>query len=379
MDKRTAIVAIGTATPPYVQRQSDLAELIALGFSLKPSEKRLLKLIYRATGIEKRYSVLTDYNKKAGEFEFFPNNPEEPFPTTAARMKIYKDNALNLALSAVKNCLSQLDQFNTDQITHIITVSCTGMYAPGLDIEIVQTLNFKSTTKRTAINFMGCFGAFNAIKVADAICKADLNATVLIVCVELCSIHFQKNMNLDNIISNAIFADGAAATLVQGSPNQKKYFNIEILYNDLLPQTNQEMTWHIGDHGFDIRLSTYVPTIIQSGIAAFAASTRHLLSRYDLEFSKIDFYAIHPGGIKILQSCEEALNINKEQNKYSYEILRNYGNMSSGTILFVLKAIWDDISDDDHHKHIFSCAFGPGLSLESMILKTHSVHQDKSA
>ena len=245
------------------------------------------------------------------------------------------------------------------------------MYAPGMDIEIVHRLKLKSSINRTAINFMGCYGAFNAIKVADAICKSESDAVVLIVCVEICTIHFQKNMDLDNIIANSIFADGAAAALIQSTPEHKKYFTLESFYNDLLPQTNEEMTWHIGDNGFDIVLSTYVPDIIQGGIAAFIYK---LLNRNDLTFADIDFFAIHPGGLKILEACETALNISKDDNKYSYQTLRHYGNMSSAyTILFVLKAIWDDINDQDHQKNIFSAAFGPGLTLESMMLKTHCI------
>jgi predicted naringenin-chalcone synthase len=283
-------------------------------------------------------------------------------------MKIYKDNALNLALSAIQNCLQQLDDFDHASITHVITVSCTGMYAPGIDIEIVQRLNLNSSTSRTAINFMGCYGAFNAIKVANAICQSDSTATVLIVCVEICTIHFQQNMHLDNIISNSIFADGAGAMLVQSTTDHKKYFTLENFYNDLLPQSSQEMAWNIGDNGFDIVLSTYVPDMIKNGIATFF---NHLASQYHFTLSEMDYFAIHPGGLKILEACETALNISKEDNRYSYQVLRHFGNMSSVTIIFVLKAIWDDIHTKDHHKNIFSCAFGPGLTLESMILKTH--------
>lgn len=369
-NNQTAITAIGTANPHYKKLQTETAELIISSLNLKPAEKRLLKSVYKATGIEQRYSVLNDYCKSSGEFEFFPNNKDDPFPSTAARMKIYKENALNLALSAIENCLSHLDNFDRSEITHLITVSCTGMYAPGIDIEIVHKLNLNSSTKRTAINFMGCYGAYNAIKVADAICQSDTDAAVLIVCVEICTIHFQKSMDIDNIISNSLFADGAASILLQPNPKQKKYFTLENFYNDLLPQTKQEMAWHIGDNGFDIVLSTYVPNIIQSGIAIF---TQSLLNRHSLTLADIDFYAIHPGGLKILQACETALNINKDHNKYSYQILRQYGNMSSATVLFVLKAIWDDINHQDHQKNIFSCAFGPGLTLESMLLKTHII------
>ncbi len=367
---QTAITAIGTANPKYTRPQAETAELIAIGLNLSPAERKLLKSVYRATGIEQRYSVLSGFCQSSEGFEFFSNTTSAPFPSTATRMKIFKENALDLALSAIENCLSRINDFTSSEITHLITVSCTGMYAPGIDIEIVQQLNLNSSTKRTAINFMGCYGAFNAIKVADAICKSYPHANVLIVCVEICTIHFQKNMNLDNIISNSIFADGAASILVQSKPKHKKYFTLENFHNDLLPQTNKEMAWHIGDHGFDIVLSTYVPEIIQSGIETFIYN---LLNQYNLTLSDIDFYAIHPGGLKILEACETALNMSKDQNRYSYHTLRHYGNMSSATILFVLKAIWDDINNQDHQKNIFSCAFGPGLTLESMMLKTHCV------
>jgi alpha-pyrone synthase len=368
MNRLPAITAIGTANPPFKQLQALTADLIIASLQLKPAEKRLLKFVYRATGIEQRHSVLSDYCKSPGELEFFPNQPGEVFPSTAKRMQLYKDNALGLAMTAIENCLSQLSDFAASDMTHLITVSCTGMYAPGLDIEIVQQLGFATSTKRTAINFMGCYGAFNALKVAEAICLADANANVLIVSVELCTIHFQEAMDMDNIIANAIFADGAAAVLVQATPRQQKYFTLNLFHNDLLPQTQKEMAWHIGDFGFDIRLSSYVPEIIESGIADFMLGFLH---KHNMQPADIEFYAIHPGGLKILEACESALNISKEHNQYSYQVLRQYGNMSSATVLFVLKEIWQAVTTEDHNKNIFSCAFGPGLTLEAMMLKTH--------
>ena len=365
---QSKITAIGTANPSYRRSQQETAELICNGFHLKPSQKRLMKAIYKASGIEFRHSVISDYNKLPGEFEFFPNDPDANFPTTSERMQLYKSNALFLALEAIENCLKNLRDFNKKEITHLITVSCTGMYAPGIDIEIVQTLALDSSTKRTCINFMGCYGAFNGMKVADAVCQADSNANVLIVCIELCSIHFQKDFSIENVVSNAIFSDGAAAVLIQGNASPGKYFSIESFYCDLVPQTNKEMAWSIADYGFDIVLSSYVPDAVKHGISAF---TTKLLQQENYTLSDIDYYAIHPGGIKILQACEESLNISAEDNKYSYEVLRNFGNMSSATILFVLKNIWDGLGTDDSKKNIFSCAFGPGLTLESMMLKTH--------
>lgn len=361
-----AITAIGTANPQYKRTQYDAAELVSSVLHLKSSAKRLLKSIYKASGIESRYSVLSDYCKEWGQFEFFPNDPEAAFPTTSARMQVYRQNALQLALRAIQNCFENYGNFDKSQITHLITVSCTGMYAPGLDIEIVHELNLDSTTKRTAINFMGCYGAFNAIKVAEAICRADSNATVLIVSVELCSIHFQKSNDTSNFISNAIFADGAAAALIQANPS-RRHFSLERFHCDLIPQASKEMAWEIADSGFDIVLTSYVPEAIQSGIGIFVD---RLLQSHGIKTQDIDLYAIHPGGVKILEACEASLDMTKEQNKYSYQVLRDYGNMSSATVLFVLKSIWDDLKEKDDNKTIFSCAFGPGLTLESMLLKT---------
>ncbi len=362
---QSKITAIGTANPRFKRTQAEIADLISVGFHLDSVQKKVLKKIYKSSGIETRYSVLTDYCKQPGEFEFFPNTPEESFPSTLQRMKLYKDNALNLALASIENCLNSV-QFNSKNITHLITVSCTGMYAPGIDIEIIQKLNLSSSIKRTAINFMGCYGAFNGLKVANAFCQAEPNSNVLLVCVELCTIHFQNIFNIENIVSNAIFADGAAAVLIQGQADSNKFLSIESFYCDLVPQTNQDMAWTITDYGFDIILSSYVPEAIQSGIFLF---TEKLLKQSNYSFADIDYFAIHPGGIKILQACEKSLKISTQDNQYAYDILKNYGNMSSATVLFVLKSIWDKLNNQDMAKHIFSCAFGPGLTLESMILK----------
>ena len=351
---QSAITAIGIANPPYRRAQHEVAELIADGFHLNPVQKKILKRIYTSSGIEQRHSVLIDYSKEPGEFEFFPNDPAADFPTTAQRMAVYKANALALALAAIDDCLSEprplggvadgetrpngrgSDRSKVD-ITHVITVSCTGMYAPGIDIEIVQHLNLAPSTQRTSINFMGCYGAFNGMKVADSICKADPNASVLLVCVELCSIHIQKSFTLDNIISNAIFADGAAAVLIQAQPTNQPHLSFESFYCDIMPQTIKEMAWHIGDSGFDMVLTAYVPEAIKSGIAAFADT---LLTQSRLSFSDIDYFAIHPGGLKILQACETSLNITQHDNRFSYDVLRQYGNMSSATVVFVLKQIY---------------------------------------
>jgi alpha-pyrone synthase len=363
------ITAIGIANPEYCGNQAEVAEFMAREFRLDDKNTRRLKAIYRASGIQKRYSVIGDYCKAKKDFTFFSANDELIFPSTKTRMEIYKKNALPLALNAIEDCFSELEdgkEFDKNTITHVITISCTGMYAPGLDIEIVQSLRLSQRTERICINFMGCYGAFNGMKVADAICRANKRAKVLVVSIELCSIHIQKGSTLDDLVAGAIFSDGAAAILVESEPKQKKFFSFRQFCCNLLPKGHQDMTWAISDHGFDIVLSSYVPELIESGIKEFA---EQLLNDNNLQLKEIDIFAIHPGGKKILEACEKSLDISKDQNQYAYEVLRNYGNMSSATILFLLKRIWNEMNKKNHGNSIFSCAFGPGITLESLLLK----------
>jgi alpha-pyrone synthase len=367
---KPGITAIGIANPSFKIDQQKAAELVSTTLNASLTEQRIIKSIYRFTGIRTRYSVLSDVCSMSGEFEFFPKDIDAVFPTTSKRLQVYKDNALKLALAAINNCLEQLQDFNIKNITHVITISCTGMYAPGLDIDIVQALELDHSTKRTAINFMGCYGAFNGIKVADAICRSEPDANVLVVCVEICTIHFQRKTDIDNLSSNAIFADGASCALIQGRPKQKaNYFSLCAFHCDLLPQSSKEMAWHIGDSGFEMILTSYVTEAIERGMPFFADK---LIKKNHIIPSEIHLFAIHPGAKKILKACERVLKISPEKLKHSYSVLENFGNMSSATILFVLKSILSELTERDSNKMVYSCAFGPGLTLESMLLKIHT-------
>lgn len=359
------IVGIGTAVPIFKQSQMQAAEIVSRALNLSDRDKRLLKSVYKSTGISYRHSVMSDFCKRPGEYSFFPNDMRLPFPSTAERMQLYQEEALPLALEAIDDCLINASRSHIDDVTHLITVSCTGMYAPGLDIQIIEKLFLSAEVKRFCLNFMGCYGVFNALKLADTICRADSSAKVLIVSVELCTIHFQKNDSMDNIFSNAIFADGAGAVLVQNRPENSCGFFMEGFYCDLLTNNRNDMTWKIADNGFDIVLSSYVPQAIEQGIPTFF---NRMLTKFNYQLEQIDLYAIHPGGYKILKACEQALKLSPNTNRYAYEVLNQYGNMSSATILFVLKRVWQDAMDYVNQR-IFSCAFGPGLTLEAMFLR----------
>ena len=372
----TYISAIGTAVPDHQVAQRDIAHFMARALQLNDAARQRLFALYRASGIAQRYSVLADYGRTE-DFSFFPNTTGlEPFPDIQQRMQLYQHEAVRLSSRAAEQCLDQLPTLDRSDITHLIYVSCTGMYAPGVDIALVHQLGLNTHVQRTAINFMGCYAAFNALKVADSIVKAQSDATVLIVCTELCSIHFQKGNDEDTLLANALFADGSAAAVV----SQNKYLSevqlsLEHFYCDLAPDGQQDMAWNIGNFGFEMRLSSYVPTIIRQEIKQL---TQRLLARLAyadddepaaVPDATVDYYAIHPGGKRILQVIEEMLSLEKGDNRHAYDVLRHYGNMSSPTILFVLRSLVSELTVADHDKQVLGLAFGPGLTLESMLLR----------
>lgn len=375
---KSYIAAIGTAVPDYRTSQSTIADFMANVLELDEAEKRRLYALYRASGIQYRHSVLSDYGNDTKSF--YPDTPDlEPFPPIKQRMEVYEREALALSYRAAKQCLYQLPQLDTSQITHLIFVSCTGMYAPGVDIELIHQLGLSYQVQRTAINFMGCYAAFNALKVADNIVRANAEANVLIVCTELCTLHFQKGKDEDNLLANALFADGSSAALVTSQKLENTIqLSLERFHCDLVPEASQEMAWQIGNHGFEMKLSTYVPEVIKRGVYQLTQRLLEELSwstgETDIEVQeKPDFYTIHPGGKRILQVIEQALSLKRDDNRYAYQVLKQYGNMSSATILFVLQALWQELTVADNDKSVLGLAFGPGLTLESMLLRVEAL------
>lgn len=361
------ITSIGTAVPENRFNQTDLGAFMSKAMQLDYENSRKLAAIFRSSGITTRHSVLDDYGRDK-DFTFYPNtNDFEPFPSTEQRLNAYQTHALDLSVRAVNDCLSHQPSVDVNSITHLIVVSCTGMYAPGLDIDLVRKLNLRTDVQRVSINFMGCYAAINAIKTANAFCKA-YDARVLIVCIELCSLHFQKHATEDNILANALFADGAAAVLMQSKPAPGINLIPEAFHNAIAFTDEPQMAWRIGNVGFEMKLTSYVPEIIKSGIKKL---TDEMLEKINLTFREIDHFAIHPGGKKILDVIEQELGITKEHNENAYHILNHYGNMSSPTVLFVLQQSLKKLTTSNQHEHILSFAFGPGLTLESVLFKVH--------
>jgi alpha-pyrone synthase len=355
------ISSLGTANPENKYDQNQLVEFMGKIHQLNHEEQRKLQVLYRASGIRSRYSVLKDFQMN-GQYSLFKIKDEKaPVPGTSSRMGAYQKEAFSLALKAIDDCTTDLKK---EGITHIITVSCTGFYAPGLDYEIITHFDLSHNIERYSINFMGCFAAINALKAAWNICRADADANVLILCVELCSIHLQKENTENNFLANALFGDGAAAVIVNTRKPNKPALKILDFFSAIVPGGKDDMAWHITDFGFQMRLSQYVPAVISGGINQLS---RQVYQKFTRE--EIKNFLIHPGGKKILEVVEQHFNLSKDANEHAYAVLRNYGNMSSPTILFVINQFLKSISDENSEEKTLALAFGPGLTMESALME----------
>jgi predicted naringenin-chalcone synthase len=352
------ITSIGTAVPEHKHQQSDIQKFMVALSNGSEKDKRIMSLMYARSGIQTRYSVVPDYSCDVSEREFYPKTSDlEPFPNVDARMKTFNKHATTLAVAAVNDAFE--GQVIPNDITHLITVSCTGLAAPGLDIEMVKALKLSSEIIRTSVNFMGCYAAIHALKHADAFCKTDPNAKILIVLVELCTLHFQKGEKMDYITSNLLFGDGAAACLVQ---NKGAGFSIESFYSKLYLEAEESMAWHVSSSGFLMSLKSEVPKLIEDNMLAFV---KNALLKVNLSPKEVVNWAIHPGGKSILEATTKALSLKTEDLENSYAILKEYGNMSSCTLIFILKNL--KLQKDETS---FAAGFGPGITMESMVLKT---------
>lgn len=360
------ITAIGTATPTYRHRQEDIMQFMLDANNPDEKNRRLLPILYRRSGIETRYSVFPDFSLTRGQWDFFGNNCT--IPSLEKRMSLFNSQAVNLSVNAINDCLKNTAGGVSDiqNITHLITVTCTGISAPGLDILLMKKLSLSPNIIRTSVNFMGCYAALHALKIADAFCRSDASAKVLIVCTELCTLHFQKSNDVDAILSSTLFADGSAACLVS-SEKDVEGLEIKQFYSKVALGGQEDMAWQLSSNGFLMTLSNHVPKLIKEEIKNLLESS---LAQLNLSIDKITDWAIHPGGKNILEAVEHSLGLSHDDLAKSYDVLKNYGNMSSPTILFVLKEMMQsNTSHNSKQNNIFAVAFGPGITMESVILE----------
>ncbi|MCE3280173.1 MAG: chalcone and stilbene synthase domain protein [Bacteroidetes bacterium] len=326
---------------------------------------RKLNMLFSNSGIEERYSVLPDFDKSRNEHVFFNGTPSKA--NVENRISVFKQRAIPLAIEAINDSCRKLNTSIEDYgVTHLITVTCTGLSAPGIDAEIIEQLKLPNDIYRTSVNFLGCNAAFHALKIADMICKTSSDARVLIVCVELCTLHFQPKHDNDNLLSNTIFGDGAAAVLLSSSDlfKENKGLSIEGFYSVLLNKGKDLMGWNISPVNFEMILDAGIPDFIGSEIKVIVDKA---VRKYELTREDIDHWAIHPGGKKIVDTIKKQLSLSEEASQPSYEVLNKYGNMSSPTILFVLNELIEEKCIDG--ENIFSMGFGPGLSVETALFR----------
>lgn len=337
-------------------------------FGLEGDAVRKLSLIYDKSGIELRHSVLADF--RAGEspalFKCSTVNP-----SLSDRMQVYKREAVCLAADAVSDCFSQLpgkDREQLKEVTHLITVSCTGMSAPGLDIQLMQQLGLPNDVHRTSVNFMGCYAAFHALRMADSICRCEEDAVVLVCMVELCSIHFQPGDETETLVVNSLFADGAAAALVTSGKKAGKLKSPQMeicgFCGEVIHDGASYMTWDPGEEGFLMGLDAMVPNVIQEHAGRMIHAA---VRKFNLKKEDIGAWAIHPGGRRILEATAGSMNLPLKELSVSFNVLRRYGNMSSPTICFVLREIREQ--DWKNKRHIFAAGFGPGITIETALFK----------
>jgi predicted naringenin-chalcone synthase len=327
----------------------------ATGLLPEGTKRNLFKRMARLSGIEHRFSFVNPLATEDGRWKDAEDLYEPgSFPSTARRMKFFERFAPQLA----RNALDRLELTSEERrsITHVIVTSCTGLYAPGLDFEVVNHLGLNPSVERTMIGFMGCYAAINAMKSAHHIVRSEPEARVLVLNLELCSLHFQETEALEQVLSFLVFADGCAASLVSAEPTG---LAIDSFLAVNIPATSHLITWRIGELGFDMQLSGEVPGEIGR---ALKEDSRQVTRGADPE--SIELWAVHPGGRSILDSVEKGLSLKADALVSSREVLARYGNMSSATVMFVLHEIMKRAQAGQA-----GCAmsFGPGLTAETMM------------
>ena len=336
------INAVETAVP---QHQMHGKFVSYVSSKVDGSQKSVFRRLATKCQIESRYSVLKPSDAEA-ELDNEGFYIQSSFPSTMKRMKLYEREALPLASRALEKIFGK---FKPELISHVIITSCTGFYAPGLDLEIVDKYKLATSTERSIIGFMGCYAAVNGLKAAYHIVRSQPHARVLMLTMELCTLHLQETYDWESLLSYLQFADGCSASVISAEESPLEIESFRCL---LSPENRDLIQWRVGDSGFNMRLSLDVPKALEAALKR----NREELNR------DASIFAIHPGGRSILDAVQNSFGLEESQLNDSREVLRQYGNMSSSTIMFVLERILKDSSKSGKG---LGMAFGPGLSLET--------------
>ncbi|WOF22598.1 type III polyketide synthase [Microbacterium betulae] len=374
------LTGLATIVPPTVLHQDEVRDVFAAQEGLTRLGQRLVRTSFGVSGIERRHTVLTelgDRSSDSGDERVFydPQTGELKSPGTKVRNEIYAEEAGRLYVELGRAALARQEEFAAADVTHVITVSCTGFYAPGPDFVVARDLGLPAGVQRFHLGFMGCYASLPALRLAEQLCRADPEAVVLVISVELCTLHLRTSNDPDTIIATSLFADGGGAALVSARPvgADEPGFELDRFASRVAPDGEDDMAWRIGDHGFEMVLSNAVPAIlgrhVTDAVRPLLAPDPELARALDERTAGavVPHWAVHPGGRSILDKVETALELSEAQLLPARATLRDFGNMSSATVLFVLRHILDSPAAASGDR-VIAMAFGPGITVESALL-----------
>jgi len=360
-----AIAGIGTAVPDYHGDQKFALHVAQKMCAQNKEHDRRLAAIYRRSGVSKRHSVLEELSGENrlsnGHFYVPERGSGDRGPTTEQRMKRYEAEVVPLAVEASRRALDESGVRN-EELTHLVSVSCTGFSAPGFDLALIRQLGLSPRIARTHVGFMGCHGALNGLRVARSFLDCDASHRVLLCAAELCSLHLYFGWDAEKVIANALFSDGAAAVVgVPSDGSAGDDWRVADNASTVLADTDDLMSWRVANHGFEMTLSTQVPNAIEEHLRMWLDEW---LDGHGLGVEDVGSWAIHPGGPKIITSVAAAAGLPSQATAASERVLAEYGNMSSPTILFILQ----QLQQSEAARPCVALAFGPGLAVEGVLI-----------
>lgn len=365
------ILSIGTAVPATRITQPEIRDFFAAQPAIDRLAARLIRAAFDHSAIDSRYTVIDELGSVADESSA-TQAATSPFvdaatrelhsPTTGTRNEVYRRDAPALFAAAAADAMQRAG-VDAAEITHIVTASCTGFYAPGPDFRLVRDLGIRPTAERYHLGFLGCAAAFPALRAATRISTAQPDAVVLVVCGELCTLHIRSSRDPEQIVASAVFADGAAAAIVTATAPRTDGAALEVgdFFTAITADGESDMAWTIGDAGFEMTLTAEVPRIVGREIREVV---RTVLGTDENPADAVDAWAVHPGGRSVLDRVQAGLELDDQAMDASRGILREYGNMSSATVLFILQRLLHDDSLADGAR-VAGLAFGPGLTVEA--------------
>jgi predicted naringenin-chalcone synthase len=365
----TALWSIGTAVPTHRISQIDALDLMLEWHQPEPELARRLRFLYRRSQIDTRYTCCP--------YMYAPllsvSRADDPSAwsklSTQQRMQVYETESVDLAETAAQRALDAQSLFTPADVTHLIVITCTGFVAPGPDLLLLERLGLRPDVHRLQIGFMGCNAVLNGLQTADSICRSDPAAVVLLVSVELCTLHFQPSPTEENLIITSLFGDGAAATVLSRTETRAAPCRIGPFASHVYAQTRDSISWRIEDQGFHMGLGLSNAKDLRPLVPEFVNG---FLQAHEWQQSHIGLWAVHPGGRAILDTCERALGLSSEALSSSRAVLRNYGNMSSPSVLFVMQHLLNTPPSENDKG--LTLAFGPGISLEGMLWQRGKDH-----